>query len=227
MTETTLPIDATFAVEFETDPTIPGSVAGIRKDLVAGGRVPPVAIETIVAGDRCEAYVAILPELLDRARIAAAETLLERSAFASHPAYLDAIRTLSERLKPAGAALAGESGLKRFEVDATYYDGSGEFGDSAEAHSAAEAEFQIRWTMTENMGYRAWEDPHRFARVMDSHRIHNVAMEAMSRETLKGLFADLIREAEASGHTGPALEAAKIAAENLGLDVSPAPGPTI
>jgi hypothetical protein len=214
-------VTKTFEIEFDqyVGPAV------MRAGLIKNGRIPNVELPMEFASATCAEYVAAIPEMLAKARFAAAEMLLDRSTFPNAAQFNEAARILAREINPVGASIAGGEGLKRYAIGATYHGDGGPFGDTAMAHDEAEAEFQIRWTMTENAGYRAANDALQFAQVMAKHRIRDIEIETVSFST-KTLLADLVREAQASGHSGPALDAAREAAAAMGLDVAP-PSPKI
>lgn len=220
-------ITQNFEIEFDIARHINGLVRGMSPGMITNGRIPNVKLSVALQSATCAGYIAALPDMIKRARVAGAEMLLDRSIFSDDREFTDAVGILSAQLTPVNAVVAGQDELKRYVVDATYHQDGDPFGDAVMAKDEAEAEFLIRWTMTENAGYEVSDDAERFAQVMAKHSIRDIQIETVSPDTLKSLLANLIVEAQSSGHSGPALDAAREAAETLGLDLTSAPTPKI
>lgn len=222
-----LPFQKSFAVEFEDVPAhFLRLASGIRKDGVKGQSLPSIEIMLPIRTDDCGGYIDALPGIAARSRAAAAAALLDKSSFSTAKGY--DVRILSGRIRPVAVRIAGDENLERYAVDATYRGfAGGPFGDWAMAHDKEEAEFLIRWTMTENQGFNFADDPAMFGRVMTQHRIHktDVRPEPYSECEIKTALAELVREARAGGHCGPALDLARTIAEASGFDVEPVPLP--
>jgi hypothetical protein len=196
-TAESLPFQKSFAVELTV---VELTVSGMRKDGVKRRSLPSIEITLPIRTDDCRGYIDALPRIADALRGS----------------------------RPVAVRIAGDVGLVRYAVDATYGGFAGDpFGDCVMAHDREEAEFLIRWTMTENQHFNFADDPAMFGRVMTQHRIHktDVRPELYSECEIKTALAELVREARAGGHCGPALDLARTIAEAIGFDVEPVPAP--
>lgn len=224
----TLEISKTFEIEFAPASNLDSVVYGLRSGSISNGRLIPNAKLTVsLQGATCSHWILALPEMISRAKTTGAEMLLDRTKFPNDREFGEAASILSGHLIPVGIHFGSEPDVKRFAVEATYPGDGGPFGDLVEARDRAEAEFLTRFTMTENSGYEVASDPELFARVMRKHSIRDIKLEEISPETMKSLLANLIVEVQSTGHSGPALDAAREAAELLGLDVTAAATPKI
>jgi hypothetical protein len=230
-TSEALPFLKSFAVEFEDVPAdFLRTVSRILKDGVKGRSLSSIEIALPVRTDDCVGYIDALPRIAARSRAAAAAALLDKSSFSTTKDYDETVRILSCHIGPVAVRIEGDVGLVRYAVDGTYRGfAGGPFGDWAMAHDKEEAEFLIRWTMTENHDFNFADDPAMFGRVMAQHRIHktNVRPEPYPEREIKTALADLVREAQAGGNCGPALDLARTIAEASGFDVEPVPVPGI
>jgi hypothetical protein len=202
-TSETLPFQKSFAVEFEDVPAdFLQNVSRILKEGVKGRSLPSIEITGPIRTDDCRGYIDALPRIADALR----------------------------GIRPIAVRIAGDGGLVRYAVDATYGGfAGGPFGEWVMAHDREEAEFLIRWTMTESQHFNFADDPAMFGRVMTQHRIHktDVRPEPYPEREIKTALAELVREAQAGGHYGPALDLARAIAEASGFDVEPATAPGI
>lgn len=212
----------TFVVEF-SPPASPlaGAVMGMKDDAKT---IPPLELTAPIPSDDCSGYIAVVSLLLRSARQMAAERLLDRTKFQTEFVFRDTARLLSDRIQPVGILLAGDQ-TQEFLIEADYARGEGPFADTFSGVDAEEAEFQARWQMTENAGQWAHEDPQAFANLMARHRIRDVVPQPVPERRLRELLSDLVREAQAAGHNGPALEAAIEAASELNLELAPVAAP--
>lgn len=218
----------TLEVEFAPVGDLAIVAHGLRKEAIASGRlIPNVKLTGVLRGNTCNDYILSLPEATRRARAAGAEMLLERSKFPTDLKYNEAISALAGLLTPIGLHTGTDERTKRYAVEAAYPGDGGPFGDVVAAKDEAEAEFQIRWTMTENAGYDVAGDPELFARVMRRHVIHDIQLETVSLDALKSLLGNLIIEVRSAGHSGPAFDAACETAEMLGFDIATAATPKL
>ena len=211
-------ISRTFVVKFH-------AVAGMRA-MLAAGAVAPVEVAVQLPRDDCGAYIEALPRIVQSAREAAGERMLDPGKFRTDAALFEAGRSLGEHLTPTSVEIVPKGPVREFLVEADYARNEGPFGDTFPGADREEAEFDARWIMTENAGHSLGKDsPSSFAAVMRMHRIRDIVPQPTSEQRLRDLLVDLVREVRAAGHSGPALDAAVAAAETLGLDVTPDAAP--
>lgn len=213
----------TFVVEFAD---LGKSFLDAASDLIKsqGVAIPALEIEAPIPSDDCTGYIAALPELIEGARQRATEGLLDPARFKSELDLINTAKILAQGLEPVSVSLPGGGG-NDFVVEGDYARNEGPFSDVFYGVTAEEAKFQARWQMTENAGHKVHENPRTFASVMSRHWIREVTPEPTPERRVRELLADLVREAQGAGHSGPALDAALAAAQEMGLDVSPAEAP--
>lgn len=111
---------------------------------------------------------------------------------------------------------------KRYVVDALYPEDGGPFGDSAEAVDVADAEFQVLWTMSENIASEYGNEMKRLADLDDFlDRMAGITLidaieEPVRKEDAYALFAKLVLAHESGDDLDGPMAEARGMLESLG-----------
>jgi hypothetical protein len=104
---------------------------------------------------------------------------VDYESFGSDSAYATRLSELGAEFVPAAAALVTVEPLQRFAVDGEYSTNSDRWDGYVMARSAAEADFQARWTMAKNEGGDP-DDHDGFQEMMEDITISNCGLEPVS-----------------------------------------------
>lgn len=187
----------------------------------------PRTVETLVDHDRVmtddeDDFIEVVREALEDARKSVAGAhLVDYDSFGSDSAYLDRIDEVAREMEVVSVELTGKP--VRYAVRGDYSQ-EGDWADSMEGVTEAEARFQARWTMAENEGAVVNPFDEFLDRLADID-ITECEPEPVSKDEYRDMLRALCQEAAEAGHTGEALEKAMAALASDGHEVEVSTGP--
>ncbi len=184
-------------------------------------------VTATVAHDRAltadaDDFIEVVREALDEARKnAAGAHLVDYGSFGNDSAYLDRIDAVAAEMRVVSVGMVGDK--VRYAVSGDYSQ-EGDWADSVEAVTEAEAHFQARWTMALNEGatLAPFED---FLDRLYDIEITQCEPEPVSKDEYRDMLRALCAEAAEAGHAGEALDKALAALAKDGHEVEVSSGP--
>lgn len=124
----------------------------VTREVIAEHEVVVDTEESYGASSLPEYFVDNLEDIYLAAGKAAAARQIDYDSFSSDSDYLDTLDRFAENLYLQSVQVPGTVG-RTYAVDGVYPGDGGPFGDDFDGSCAGEAQFQAKWTMSENDGY--------------------------------------------------------------------------
>ena len=124
----------------------------VTREVIAEHVVVVDAEDYYRASDLPDYFVDNLEDIYAAAAKAAAARQVDYDSFSSDSDYLDTLDRYAENLYLQSVEVPGAVG-RAYSVEGLYPGDGGPFGDDFGGSCAGEAEFQAKWTMSENDGF--------------------------------------------------------------------------